>query len=112
MSKSHQVPGRVSVAEIETILSDSEAPVTLEPELRPISEKLNTLKMTLKRREYEAVESEQRKNDLVVFLAHDLKTPLTSIIAYLTMLDEQPGLSEEEQEEIHPYFPGKIDPAG
>ena len=47
-------------AEIENILSDSEAPVTLEPELKPISEKLNTLKMTLKRREYEAMESEQR----------------------------------------------------
>ena len=77
--------------EIETILSNSEAPVTLEPELRPISEKLNTLKMTLKRREYEAVESEQRKNDLVVFLAHDLKTPLTSIIAYLTMLTNSRG---------------------
>ena len=59
-------------------MSDSDAPVTLVPELRPISEKLNTLKMTLKRREYEAMESEQRKNDLVVFLAHDLKTPLTS----------------------------------
>ena len=73
--------------EIETILSNSEAPVTLEPELRPISEKLNTLKMTLKRREYEAVESEQRKNDLVV---------------YLTMLDEQPGLSEEDKKKyIH-----------
>ncbi|MBD9013703.1 MAG: sensor histidine kinase [Lachnospiraceae bacterium] len=89
-------------AEIENILSDSEAPVTLEPELKPISEKLNTLKMTLKRREYEAMESEQRKNDLVVFLAHDLKTPLTSIIAYLTMLDEQPELSEEDREKyIH-----------
>jgi two-component system sensor histidine kinase VanS len=84
--------------EIENILSDSEAPVTLIPELKPISEKLNTLKMTLKRREYEALESEQRKNDLVVFLAHDLKTPLTSIIAYLTMLDEQPDMSKEERE--------------
>lgn len=83
--------------EIENILSDSQAPVTLVPELRPISEKLNTLKMTLKRREYEALESEQRKNDLVVFLAHDLKTPLTSIIAYLTMLDEQPGMDVEER---------------
>ena len=48
------------------------------------------------------MESEQRKNDLVVFLAHDLKTPLTSIIAYLTMLDEQPGLSEEDKKKyIH-----------
>ena len=38
----------------------------------------------------------------MVFLAHDLKTPLTSIIAYLTMLDEQPELSEEDREKyIH-----------
>ena len=83
--------------EIDNILNDSDAPVTLEPELRPIAEKLNTLKMTLKRREYAAVESEQRKNDLVVFLAHDLKTPLTSTIAYLTMLDEQPDMPPEER---------------
>mgnify|MGYP000146334580 CR=1 FL=1 len=49
-------------AEIENILSDSEAPVTLEPELKPISEKAEYLeKLTLKRREYEAMESEQRK---------------------------------------------------
>ncbi|WP_411167468.1 sensor histidine kinase [Clostridium sp. MB05] len=29
-----------------------------------------------------------KKNDLVTYLAHDLKTPLTSIIGYLTILDE------------------------
>ena len=88
--------------EIETILSNSEAPVTLEPELRPISEKLNTLKMTLKRREYEAVESEQRKNDLVVFLAHDLKTPLTSIIAYLHDAGRTAGAFQEDKKKyIH-----------
>ncbi|MBC2399884.1 sensor histidine kinase [Clostridium tetanomorphum] len=29
-----------------------------------------------------------KKNDLVTYLAHDLKTPLTSIIAYLTILQE------------------------
>lgn len=83
--------------EIDTILTDQDAPISLVPELAPISEKLNTLKLTLKKREYAAIESEQRKNDLVVYLAHDLKTPLTSIIAYLTMLDEQPEMSEEER---------------
>lgn len=83
--------------EIDNILSDSDAPVTLEPELRPIAEKLNTLKMTLKRKDNAAMESEQRKNDLVVYLAHDLKTPLTSTIAYLTMLDEQPEMQPEER---------------
>ena len=39
----------------------------------------------------------QRKNDLVVFLAHDLKTPLTSIVAYLSMLESHPDLPEEER---------------
>ncbi len=29
-----------------------------------------------------------KKNDLVTYLAHDLKTPLTSIIGYLSILDE------------------------
>lgn len=84
-------------SEIEHILSDSEAPVSLEPELRPIADRLNTLKMTLKRREDAAIDSEQRKNDLVVYLAHDLKTPLTSVIAYLTMLDEHGDMKPEER---------------
>ncbi len=83
--------------EIEHILSESEAPVSLEPELRPIADRLNTLKMTLKRREDAAIDSEQRKNDLVVYLAHDLKTPLTSVIAYLTMLDEHGDMKPEER---------------
>lgn len=83
--------------EIDNILSDSTAPVSLRSELRPIADKLNKLKMTLKRREDAALDSEQRKNDLVVYLAHDLKTPLTSVIAYLTMLDEQPDMGSEER---------------
>lgn len=83
--------------ELDNILRDSEAPVTMKPELAPIADKLNNLKMALKRKEYAAIESEQRKNDLVVYLAHDLKTPLTTIIAYLTMLDEQPEMSVEDR---------------
>lgn len=83
--------------EVTNILNESEGPVVLEPELRPIAERLTSLKMTLRRRELAANESEQKKNDLVVFLAHDLKTPLTSIIAYLTMLDEQPEMPAEDR---------------
>ena len=70
------------------MFSNSKQPIELETELEPIAEKLNTMKMTLARKERMAQESEQRKNDLVVYLAHDLKTPLTSVIAYLSMLDE------------------------
>lgn len=34
---------------------------------------------------------------MVVFLAHDLKTPLTSIVAYLSMLDTHPDMPIEER---------------
>lgn len=33
-----------------------------------------------------------RKNELVAYLAHDLKTPLTSVIGYLSLLKEAPDM--------------------
>ncbi len=46
--------------------------------------------------------SSSQKNDLVLFLAHGLKTPLTSVVAYLTMLDGHPDMNPKEREKyIH-----------
>lgn len=71
---------------------DYEAP-NLPRIIKPVHTKTeNSIKNALKYREYLAQESEQRKNDLVVYLAHDLKTPLTSIIGYLTLLKESPEM--------------------
>ena len=87
---------------IENILSESTEPIHLITELKPIEIRLNEIKATLKRQELESVEGEKRKNDLVLFLAHDLKTPLTSIVAYLSMLDGYPKMPEEERKKyIH-----------
>ena len=83
---------------IENIISDSTEPIHLITELKPIEIRLNEIKATLKRQELEAEESEKKKNDLVLFLAHDLKTPLTSIVAYLSMLDSHQDMPEEERE--------------
>lgn len=44
-----------------------------------------------------AAEAESKKNDLVMYLAHDLKTPLTSVIGYLTLLDECPELTTSQK---------------
>lgn len=41
--------------------------------------------------------AEQQKNDLIVYLAHDLKTPLTSIIGYLGILEDSPDLPLEQR---------------
>lgn len=39
----------------------------------------------------------QRKNDLIAYLAHDLKTPLTSVIGYLSLLTEAPDMPPEQR---------------
>ena len=83
---------------IENIVSDSTEPIHLITELKPIEIRLNEIKATLKRQELEAEEGEKKKNDLVLFLAHDLKTPLTSIVAYLSMLDSHPDMPQEQRE--------------
>lgn len=83
---------------IENIVSESTEPIHLITELKPIEIRLNEIKATLKRQELESIESEKKKNDLVLFLAHDLKTPLTSIVAYLSMLDGHPDMPQEERE--------------
>lgn len=38
-----------------------------------------------------------RRADLVTYLAHDLKTPLTSVIGYLSLLDEVPDMPEAQR---------------
>ena len=83
---------------IENIISESTEPIHLITELKPIEIRLNEIKATLKRQELEAIEGEKKKNDLVLFLAHDLKTPLTSTVAYLAMLEAHPDMPREERE--------------
>lgn len=67
-------------------------PNIISPRHKDVEEKI---KKELKFKQYVTNEAEQRKNDLVVYLAHDLKTPLTSIIGYLSLLDENPDFSVE-----------------
>ena len=44
-----------------------------------------------------AKETEDRKNNLVMYLAHDLKTPLTSIIGYISLLAEADQMPIEQR---------------
>ncbi len=85
-------------AGINNITSDSKESIRMTTELKPIESRLREIKHTLKKQEMEAAEAEQKKNDLVVYLAHDLKTPLTSIVAYLTMLDGYKDMRSVERE--------------
>ena len=72
---------------VTDVLAKSEGPVVLPSELAPTALFLNGIKAEGERSERAAKAAEERKNELVVYLAHDIKTPLTSIIGYLTLLD-------------------------
>ena len=62
--------------------------VELPNELKEIENKMNKLKVESLKNERLARENEQKKDELIVYLAHDIKTPLTSMIGYLSILDE------------------------
>ena len=76
------------------VVESSQEPVSLSRELAPIQNDLNVIRAQLAARERSVRQAEQRRGDLVAFLAHDLKTPLTSVVGYLTLLHDDPGLDE------------------
>lgn len=81
---------------IDGLLDDKDE-IRLNEELAATEQKLNEVKAELKRRAKEASISEQRKNELVMYLAHDIRTPLTSVIGYLDLLAEAPDMPAEQR---------------
>ncbi|MFA9463094.1 MAG: vancomycin resistance histidine kinase VanS [Velocimicrobium sp.] len=82
----------------ENVYSDKNSLIDLPPELKEVESQMNQIKFNLSESKQVAKEAEQRKNDLVVYLAHDLKTPLTSVIGYLTLLRDESQVSDELRE--------------
>ncbi len=69
--------------------------IQLSPELGEIAAKINHLKQEAEKNEQRALENEQKKNDLIMYLAHDLKTPLSSVVGYLSLLRDETEISKE-----------------
>lgn len=78
-----------------TLANPKDEVIYLSKALGSIEVELNLAREQGIRNAMVARESEQRKNDLVIYLAHDLKTPLTSVLGYLSLLKEEPDLTPE-----------------
>lgn len=94
---------------IHELTQESDRPIVLSKDLKALEDDLNTTRLTLRRRKANMLESERRKNDLVMYLAHDLKTPLTSVIGYLSLLENNPGMPAQKRDK---YVKIALDKAG
>ena len=72
------------------------------PAYEEVATQIVQIKSTMQRHEQAIKYETDRKNDLITYLAHDLKTPLTSVIGYLDLLEEASDMPKEQQEKyIH-----------
>lgn len=74
--------------------------IRMSKEMAAMEEKLNSVNATLNRQLYDIQMAEKKKDELVLYLAHDIRTPLTSVIGYLKLLEEMPDISKEQQDKF------------
>lgn len=99
------ISNRIAVRTLDSVTTaiadlgskENEKPIKLSYGLEAVEDSLNRMKITFKDIEIKTNENKRRQNEIVVFLAHDLKTPLTSVVAYLTMLNSREDLTQQER---------------
>ena len=93
---------RKSITSISQMLRDyigqaDEGSNVFPQEYAEIAVQMAEIKTAMLRSEQALRNEAAQKNDLVTYLAHDLKTPLTSVIGYLSLLDEAPDMPPEQK---------------
>lgn len=100
------------IREIENAMSvmykKDDSVVKLSEPLKSIEEKMNAIKMDVILAEKAIEISENKKKEFIAYLAHDLRTPLTSIVGYLDMINETPDMPEKKRQK---YILGILDKA-
>ena len=71
--------------------------VKVPKEYEDISQYLSEIKKQMQDNERLMLEEVNKKNDLIAYLAHDLKTPLTSVVGYLSLLEEAPDMPMDQK---------------
>lgn len=82
---------------VEKVFSLNNELIELPDGLKEIESVLNKSKYRMNENIKITQDAEQKKNDLIVYLAHDLKTPLTSVLGYVFLLKTEKNISEDAQ---------------
>ena len=73
--------------------------VRYHDEFSSIADSINRMADTVEAMKQKEQEAEETKNELITNVAHDLRTPLTSIIGYIDIVNNMPDLSEKQRSE-------------
>jgi two-component system sensor histidine kinase VanS len=79
------------------LIEDEAMPLEIPEEDSEVFARISEIKLEMNSKETALQKEMSRKNDMVTYLAHDLKTPLTSVIGYLSILEDEPGLPPEQR---------------
>ena len=80
---------------------ESASPLPEESDFRQAAEQLSHMEAGLRTALDERMRSERMKVELITNVSHDLKTPLTSIISYTELLNQEEGLPDHVRDYVH-----------
>ena len=80
---------------MDKILKNPEEEIQMTKDLALVENRINSIRLDLFKSQNEAKTAMQKKDNLVMYMAHDLKTPLTSVIGYLTLINDEKDISQE-----------------
>lgn len=83
----------------EVIYKKNDTVVKLSEPLKEIETQLNQIKMSILMADQAIKVAESKKSEMVAYIAHDIRTPLTSIIGYLSLIKDMPELSVKKRQE-------------
>ena len=83
---------------VRTVYEGDAEEIHLPKPFREIEVGLRQIQLEAKMNLQDAREANQRKTDMIMYMAHDLKTPLTSVIGYLTLVNDEKDIPIEVKE--------------
>lgn len=75
-----------------TVYQPNDSTIELSEPLKNMEKQMNQIKMAVLLSQQAVREAESKKNEMVMYVAHDIRTPLTSVIGYLSLLEQAPDM--------------------
>lgn len=85
---------------LDYFLDNSNDEITLPAEFSELQNWLNLVKAQNRERQHFMELEIQKKSDSLAYLAHDIRTPLASVVGYLSLLCEAPDMPPEQQKKF------------